>query len=121
MCPTSIGMNLPSFTPMLLMMDHTGNFKANVARLNTPELQVASNDHALGLLVDAVSHSPYWKDTAIFIVEDDALDGPDHVESHRSPGYVISSYAKGGVISTFYNTVSMVRTIETSSGSIIWA
>jgi len=104
--------DLPTFEPMLLMMDHTGNFKANVAGLNTPELEVASNDHAVGLLIDAVSHSPYWKDTAIFIVEDDSLDGPDHVESHRSPGYVISAYTKRRqVVSTFYNTVSMVRTI----------
>jgi len=104
--------NLPAFEPMLMMMDHTGNFGSNVAGLNTPELDLASNDHAIGLLVDAVSHSPYWKDTAIFIVEDDTLDGPDHVEAHRSPGYVISAYTKRHkVVSTFYNTVSMVRTI----------
>jgi hypothetical protein len=104
--------DLPAFMPMLLMMDHTGNFGSNVANLNTPELEVASNDHALGLLVDAVSHSPYWKDTAIFIVEDDTLDGPDHVDAHRSPAFVISAYTKRkAVVSTFYSTVSMLRTI----------
>src|SRR5919109_2887162 len=104
--------NLPNFIPMLLMMDHTGNFASNVAGLNTPELQLASNDHAVGLLVDAVSHSPYWQNTVIFIVEDDSLDGPDHVDAHRSPAYVISPYTKRKtVVSTFYNHASVVRTI----------
>ena len=105
--------NLPALQVVCLMMDHTGNFSTNVGHLNTPELQVASNDHALGLLVDAVSHSPYWKDTAIFVLEDDAQDGPDHVDAHRSPGFVISAYTKRSkVVSNFYNTDSMLRTIE---------
>jgi hypothetical protein len=75
---------------MTLMMDHTGAFSTNVAHLETPTLAEADNDHAVGQLVDAVSHSPYWKSTIIFVVEDDSVDGPDHVSAHRSPGYVIS-------------------------------
>jgi DNA-binding beta-propeller fold protein YncE len=105
--------DLPALEVVCLMMDHTGSFSTNVGHLNTPELQVASNDHALGQLVDAVSHSPYWKDTAIFVVEDDAQDGPDHIDSHRSPGFVISAYTKRNkVVSDFYNTDSILRTIE---------
>ncbi|MBS0240141.1 MAG: hypothetical protein JSR89_17135 [Proteobacteria bacterium] len=105
--------DMPSFMPMLMMMDHTGNFnKTNAGGLNTPEEDMASNDHAIGLLVSAVSKSPFWKDTAIFIVEDDAYDGPDHLESHRIPAYVISAYTKRkAVVSKFYNTSSVVRTI----------
>jgi hypothetical protein len=74
---------------------------------------VASNDLALGRLVDAVSHGPLWKETAIFVIEDDAQNGPDHVDAHRTVGLVISPYTKRGVVdSTQYSTVSMVRTIE---------
>jgi DNA-binding beta-propeller fold protein YncE len=84
-----------------------------VGGLQTPDLEIADNDYALGRLVAAVSNSPYWKDTAIFVVEDDAQDGPDHVDAHRSPGYVISAYTKRhAVVHTFYNTISMLRTIE---------
>jgi DNA-binding beta-propeller fold protein YncE len=71
------------------MMDHTGDFSDNVAGLDTPELDVASNDHAIGEIVDAVSHSKAWSSTAIFIDEDDSQAGPDHVDSHRSPVMVI--------------------------------
>jgi DNA-binding beta-propeller fold protein YncE len=76
-------------------------------------LQIASNDYAIGQVVEAVSHSPYWRDTAIFILEDDAQDGPDHVDSHRTVAHVISAYTRGGaVVHTQYNTTNMVRTIE---------
>lgn len=104
---------LPNFMPMLMMMNHLGNFQGtNVGGLNTPEAQMASNDHAIGLLVSAVSKSPFWKDTAIVIVEDDAYDGADHVESHRTPAYIISAYTKRkAVVSKFYNTANVVRTI----------
>jgi YVTN family beta-propeller protein len=105
--------NLPNLEIMTLMMDHTGNFATNVAHLTTPTLDEADNDHAIGLLVHAVSHSPYWKDTAIFIVEDDSVDGPDHVDAHRSPAYVISPWvATNAVVHTFCNTDSIIRTIE---------
>ncbi len=105
--------NLPDLEILELNMDHFGQFGTNVAKLNTPPLQMASNDHALGQLVDAVSHSPYWKDTAIFVVEDDAQDGPDHVDAHRTVAQVISPYVRAGtVVHTRYDTTSMVRTID---------
>jgi DNA-binding beta-propeller fold protein YncE len=98
---------------MSLPLDHFGSFGSNVGGLNTPSLEIADNDYALGRLVPAVSNSPYWKDTAIFVVEDDAQDGPDHVDAHRSPGYVISAYTKRhAVVHKFYNTINMLRTIE---------
>jgi YVTN family beta-propeller protein len=105
--------NLPALEIMSLPLDHFGSFGSNVGGLQTPDLEIADNDYALGRLVAAVSNSPYWKDTAIFVVEDDAQDGPDHVDAHRSPGYVISAYAKRhAVVHRFYNTISMLRTIE---------
>ena len=105
--------NLPNFEILCVMMDHFGNFSSNVAHLDNPWSQFASNDYAIGRLVETVSKSPYWKDTAIFIIEDDAQDGPDHVDAHRSIAYVLSAYTKrGAVVSTNYNTTSMVRTME---------
>ena len=83
----------------------------------TPFSKVASNDVGLGRLVDAITHSKFWKDTAIFVIEDDAQDGPDHVDGHRTVGYVISPYIKrGGVDHTMYSTASMVRTMELMLG-----
>lgn len=74
---------------------------------------VADNDYALGVVVDAVSHSTFWPNTAIFVLEADAQDGSDHVDSHRSPAFVISPYVKRRAVdSTMYNTVSMLRTVE---------
>jgi DNA-binding beta-propeller fold protein YncE len=109
--------DLPALEIMSLPLDHFGSFGSNVGGLNTPELQMADNDYALARIVKSVSESPYWKDTAIFVVEDDAQDGPDHVEAHRSPGYVISAYTKRGVVvHRFYTTVNMLRTIEDLSG-----
>ncbi len=105
--------SLPDLEVVLFMMDHFGEFKTNVGGLNTPRLQMASNDYAVGQLVDAVSHSPFWKDTAIFVIEDDSQDGPDHVDAHRSIVQVISAYTKpGAVVHTRYNTTSMLRTME---------
>jgi len=105
--------DLPSFEILTLMMNHTGDYGSNVAHLDTPELDQSSNDHAVGELVDAVSHSPYWASTAIFITEDDAQDGPDHVDSHRSTAFVISPWvAHNAVVHTNYNTDSMLHTME---------
>jgi hypothetical protein len=74
---------------------------------------VADNDLALGRLVEAISKSSYWKDSAIFVLEDDAQDGPDHVDAHRSPAFVISPYtARARVDSTLYTTTGILRTIE---------
>jgi YVTN family beta-propeller protein len=104
---------LSNLTLLRLPHDHFGDFSTAVAHLNTPSLEIADNDYAIGKVVDFISHSPYWKNTAIFILEDDAQDGGDHVDAHRSLGYVISPYSKRGVIiSTNYNTVNFLRTIE---------
>ncbi len=98
---------------MRLHHDHFGNFNQAVAGLNTPALQMADNDYAVGLLVEKISKSPYWKDTAIFVIEDDAQNGPDHIDAHRSLAYIISPYTKrGALVSTNYNTVNFLRTME---------
>ncbi len=83
----------------------------------TPQAMVADSDWATGKLVDKVSHSQFWKSTAIFQIEDDAQDGPDHVDAHRTIGHVISPYTQvGEVDSTFYSSVSMLRTMEMIMG-----
>jgi YVTN family beta-propeller protein len=100
----------PTLTVMSLPEDHTAGRR--VGR-HTPEACVASNDLAVGELVDAVSHSKFWPETAIFIIEDDAQNGQDHVDAHRTVGLVISPYTRRGVVDhTMYTTASMVRTIE---------
>jgi hypothetical protein len=74
---------------------------------------VAENDAALGRLVEAISRSRFWSESAIFILEDDAQNGPDHVDSHRSPAFVISPYTRRGVVdSTLYTTSGLLRTME---------
>jgi DNA-binding beta-propeller fold protein YncE len=79
----------------------------------TPLSYAAQNDYAVGLLVDAVSHSKAWQSTAIFIIEDDAQNGPDHVDSHRAPAWVISPFTHRGVVdSAMYNQTSVLRTME---------
>jgi YVTN family beta-propeller protein len=101
---------MPRFIVMSLGEDHTEGTRPGAY---TPQACVASNDLALGRLVDHVSHGPLWKETAIFVIEDDAQNGPDHVDAHRTVGLVISPYTKRQVVdSTQYATVSMVRTIE---------
>jgi YVTN family beta-propeller protein len=101
---------MPNFSIVRLPSDHTAGLRAGMP---TPQFYVADNDYALGRLVEAVSNSPYWKDTAIFVVEDDAQDGPDHVDAHRSLALIISAYNRPGVlIHEFHNTVSLIRTIE---------
>ncbi|MGA9448223.1 MAG: alkaline phosphatase family protein [Candidatus Sulfotelmatobacter sp.] len=105
--------NLPNFEMVDFMEDHFGNFSSNAANLENPLAQFASNDYAVGRLVEAVSNSPYWKDTAIFVVEDDAQNGPDHVDAHRSTVFIASPYTNSGaVIHTNYNSTNVVRTIE---------
>lgn len=102
--------SMPQLLLMRLGNDHTYGLAGGRP---TPFAQVADNDYALGLLVEAVSNSRFWKETAIFVLEDDAQNGPDHVDSHRSPAFVISPYVKRrSVDSNFYNTTSMLRTIE---------
>lgn len=101
---------MPSLMVMALSEDHT---KGATAGANTPAACVASNDYALGKLVEAVSKSKYWKETAIMVIEDDAQNGPDHVDAHRTVALAISPYTRRGILdSTFYNTTSVLRTIE---------
>ncbi len=108
---------LPQFTLLYLPDDHTGGTRSGKP---TPQASVADNDLAVGRVVDAVSHSPYWDDTAIFVVEDDAQDGADHIDAHRSIALVISKYAPRApqtfVDHNFYTTVSMVHTMESLLG-----
>jgi len=105
--------DLPSFEIVDFMEDHFGNFSTNAGNLENPLAMMASNDYAVGRLVEAVSNSQYWKDTAIFVVEDDAQNGPDHVDAHRSTIFVASPYTKGGaVVHTMYNSTNVLRTIE---------
>jgi YVTN family beta-propeller protein len=105
---------MPALNIVRFPNDHTTGMKNGFP---TPQFMVADNDYAVGRLVEAISSSVYWKDTAIFIVEDDAQAGPDHVDSHRSVGLAISAYNKSGaLIHKFHNTVSMIRTIETLLG-----
>lgn len=107
------GGDLPNLEVITLPHDHFGNFGTAVEGLNTPILQMSDNDWGFGQLVEAVSHSPYWSSTAIFLIEDDSQSGPDHVDGHRSPIHVISPYVRhGSVVSTFYNTDNVLRTIE---------
>ncbi len=104
---------LPSLSLVRFMTDHTGDFKNAIDGINTPEAQVADNDYAVGRLVQAVAESPYHDSTLIFVVEDDAQDGPDHVDPHRSIAFIAGPYVKQGeVVSTHYSTVNMLRTIE---------
>jgi hypothetical protein len=104
---------LPNLEFVRVMHDHTGNVSTATAGLNTPTIQTADNDYAVGLIVDKVSHSPRYKDnTLIFVVEDDSQDGPDHVDAHRSIAFVAGASVKRGVVvSRAYTTVNLVRTI----------
>jgi YVTN family beta-propeller protein len=101
---------LPNYTVMSLGEDHTTGTRPGTF---TPVAAVANNDWAIGQLVDRVSKSKYWAETAIFIIEDDAQDGPDHVDARRTVGLVISPYTKRNHLdSTLYTTSSMLRTME---------
>ena len=114
---------MPTYITLRLSDDHTAGTRPGSP---TPKASVADNDLAVGRLVEAVSHSAYWNDTAIFLLEDDAQNGGDHVDAHRSTAYVISKYsphasapngtADAFVDSNFYTTVSVIRTMETLLG-----
>ncbi len=111
--------NLPEFITLRLPNDHTAGTRPNMP---TPEASVADNDLALGRVVEAVSHSPYWGSTAIFVLEDDAQSGPDHVDAHRSIALVISKSSpppQNGLPfldHNFYTTVNMIHTMEALLG-----
>jgi DNA-binding beta-propeller fold protein YncE len=101
---------MPALMFMRLGNDHTsGTTAGRIAPLSS----FADNDYALGMLVEGISKSKFWKNTAIFVLEDDAQNGPDHIDSHRSAAFIISPYTHTGAInSTMYNTTSMLRTME---------
>jgi YVTN family beta-propeller protein len=102
--------DLPQLNIVRLGNDHTAGTRAGA---RTPRAMVADNDLALGRFVEAVSRSRFWKESAIFVLEDDAQNGPDHVDAHRSPALVISPFAKRRVVdSTLYTTSGMLRTME---------
>ena len=110
--------SLPNLEMMTIPHDHFGSFGKAIEGLNTPTLQFADNDYAIGELVQAVSHSRYWQDTAIFIIEDDSQNGPDHVDGHRSIAYIISPYTRRhSMVHTRYTTVNVLRTIEDILGA----
>jgi YVTN family beta-propeller protein len=110
---------MPNFIQLRVPDDHTNGTAPGKP---TPKASVSDNDLAVGRAVDAISHSPFWNDTAFFILEDDAQAGADHVDAHRSVALVVSKYAphaKDGhavVDSRFYSTVSVIRTMETLLG-----
>ncbi len=107
------GGTFPALTLLRLAHDHTGNFGSAILGVNTPELQIADNDYAVGLVAQKIAHSQYKENTLIFVIEDDAQDGADHVDAHRSTAFIIGPYVKQhAVVSHAYNTVNMVRTIE---------
>ena len=102
--------SLPDFTIIWMPNDHTSGTKANSPK---PEAQVADNDLAIGKIIEAISHSSFWKDTCIFGIEDDPQNGWDHVSGYRTTAYVISPYTKRHtVVSTQYNQPSLLRTME---------
>jgi DNA-binding beta-propeller fold protein YncE len=104
---------MPQFVQLRLPNDHTAG---TTPGMPTPKASVADNDLAVGRAVEAIAHSPYWEDTAFFILEDDAQNGADHVDAHRSTVLVVSKYSprlqQPFVDSTFYTTVSVLRTME---------
>jgi DNA-binding beta-propeller fold protein YncE len=100
---------LPQFVYMTLPNDHTNG---GTPGRHSPRAMVADNDRALGQVIDLISHSKYWSSSAIFVVEDDSQDGFDHQDAHRIPAFVASPYAKSGVVSTPYDMVSAIRSME---------
>jgi len=104
---------LPALSLVRLMHDHTGDFDTAIDMVNTPELMQADNDYAVGLLIQKIANSIYAQNTLIFVLEDDAQDGADHIDSHRTIAFVAGPYVKQhAVVSTSYNTVNFLRTME---------
>ena len=111
-------LEMPTFVLLYLPDDHTGGTRPNFPR---PAASIADNDLALGRVIEAVSHSSYWEDTAIFVLEDDAQNGADHVDAHRSIAFIISKYSPGSAAQPnlehrFYTTVNVIHTMETLLG-----
>jgi hypothetical protein len=100
---------MPALEIVRLPNDHTSGAAAGAP---TPRAAFADNDLALGRIIEALSKSPFWKNTVVFVVEDDAQNGPDHVDAHRAPFFVISPYSRPGAVHRFANTTDVLRTIE---------
>ena len=100
---------MPALEIVRLPNDHTAGLRAGAL---TPSAMVADNDLALGRIIEALSRGPFWRSTVVFVLEDDAQNGPDHVDSHRSPLLVISPYSRAGLVHRFANTTDVLRTIE---------
>src|SRR4051812_47816433 len=102
--------SVPAFNYLVLTNDHTQTLTAGA---RTPRAMIADNDEGLGHIVDTISHSSIWKESAIFVIEDDSQDGADHVDAHRIPAFVISPFAKqGAVVHTRYDFLSVIRSME---------
>ena len=109
---------MPDLCLVRFMEDHMGSFKKAIDGISTPERQQADNDYAVGRLVEKVAASLFKDNTLIFVVEDDAQNGADHVDSHRSTAYVVGPFVKQGqVVSQFYTTINVLRTIEDILGT----
>ena len=105
--------DLPALEMIWMPHDHFGKFDKTIDGVDTVETEMADNDYAVGRLVQQVAHSPYRDDTLIFVIEDDAQNGPDHVDAHRTTAFVVGPYVKQhAVVSTHYTTVNLLRTIE---------
>jgi YVTN family beta-propeller protein len=100
---------MPALEIVRLPNDHTSGAAVGAP---TPRAHFADNDLALGRMIEALSRSPFWRNTVVFVLEDDAQNGPDHVDGHRSPFFVISAYNRPGVVHRFANTTDVLRTIE---------
>src|SRR5438445_4964728 len=105
--------NMPNLEFVRVMHDHTGNFGAAIDGVNTPEIQTADKDCAVGLIAEKVAKSKRYHDnTLVIVLEDDAQDGPDHVDAHRSIAFLAGPYVKQGVVvSNYYTTVNVIATI----------
>ncbi|HEV2221747.1 MAG TPA: hypothetical protein VGR84_01965 [Candidatus Acidoferrales bacterium] len=105
--------NLPNLELVRLGRDHFGDFAGAIDGTGTVEAEMGDNDYSIGKLIEQVAKSPFAKSTVVFIVEDDAQNGPDHVDAHRSIALIAGAYVKqGAVVSRHYTTVNMLRTME---------
>ena len=103
------GDSMPALSILWLPNDHTAGAKPGA---RTPRAYVADNDLALGQVIETLSRSRYWTSTVVFVLEDDAQDGPDHVDSHRSPLLVVSAWTRTGIVHRFANTTDVIATID---------
>lgn len=108
---------MPGLTMLRLPHDHFGAFRDAIDGVNTPELQMADNDYAVGKVIETIAASPFGKETLVFVVEDDAQNAADHVDAHRSLALIAGPYVKrGAVVSRPYTTVNLLKTIEAVLG-----